>query len=129
MKHSFHISFSLGVPVAPWCHVSLFRALLVSLSCLQTEAKVEALAWALENEVRVPTVTFEDGGDESRGEKGSFSEAYRFVGIWARSSAAWRITDFACASRLSALFLVLVLSFSSFCSTEWTGVLPYRQQK
>ncbi|PHJ25420.1 amp-binding enzyme domain-containing protein [Cystoisospora suis] len=63
----------------------------------QTQEKVEALAWALQNEIQVPTVTFDDEGDAKAMQGGDLKkESYRFVGIWARSSAAWRVTDFAC---------------------------------
>ncbi|PFH38202.1 AMP-binding enzyme domain-containing protein [Besnoitia besnoiti] len=54
----------------------------------ETLEKTQALAWALSNEVEVPVSAF--------GEDADVQEIFRFAGIWARSSAAWRITDFAC---------------------------------
>lgn len=58
------------------------------LTYKETLDQVQALAWALSHVVDVPVASF---GDDSE-----VQETYRFVGIWARSSAAWRITDYAC---------------------------------
>ncbi|KYF49550.1 AMP-binding enzyme domain-containing protein [Toxoplasma gondii ARI] len=58
------------------------------LSYQETLKQVQSLAWALSNEVDIPVCLF---GDDAE-----VQENYRFAGIWARSSAAWRITDYAC---------------------------------